>query len=63
MENVNRHGSRRNRILESERAIDIALLVMSVKMHSIAFLRHVRILLERRPLPLHGAAPSLMGQP
>lgn len=50
MESVNKYGSRRNRILELERAIEIALLVMNVKIHSSAFLESIRILKGPRPL-------------
>lgn len=50
MESVNKYGSRRNRILELERAIEIALLVMNVKIHSSAFLESIRILKGSRPL-------------
>lgn len=50
MESVNKYGSRRNRILELERAIEIALLVMNVKIHSSAFLESIRILEGPRPL-------------
>lgn len=44
MENVNRCDFRRNRILELEMTIEIDLLVMNVKIHSVAILKSVRIL-------------------
>lgn len=44
IENVNRCGFRRNRISELEMTIEIDLLVMNVKIHSIAILKSVRIL-------------------
>ena len=39
VENVDRYGFRRNRILELERAIEIDLLVMNVRRHSTASLK------------------------
>jgi len=59
MENVDRYGFRRNRILELERAIE-ADLVMNVRRHSTASLKNIRIALEERSSPLPGTALLLL---
>ena len=53
MENVDRYGFRRNRILELERAIETDL-VMNVRRHSTASLKNIRIELEKRSSLLPG---------
>ena len=60
MDNVDRYGFRRNRILELERAIETDLLVMNVRRHSTASLKNIRIELEKRSSPLPGTALLLL---
>ena len=59
MENVDRYGFRRNRILELERAIETDL-VMNVRRHSTASLKNIRIELEKRSSLLPGTALLLL---